>query len=81
MLFRAVTRAKRALLPAWSSFPGRRNAVPSLCLTLIQLYGQRRHQDPWRREDGQGEGGTVADGGEAGGRQDREHFAVDRPVW
>src|SRR5215471_20472460 len=51
----------------------RRNVIPSLSFTLVQVYGQRRDQDPWRRENGQGEGRSVADGDEADGRQGCEH--------
>ena len=37
------------------------------------MYGERCLQEPWRRENSQGEGGTFADGAEADGHQGSEH--------
>src|SRR5262245_30573206 len=48
-----------------------RNVIASLCFTLVQVYGQRRHPDPGRHEKGQGAG--VAADGEADGGQGHEH--------
>src|SRR5262249_46800284 len=47
--------------------PLARRTVITLCLTSVQVYGQRRHPNPGRREKGQG-GGVAADG-EADNRQ------------
>src|SRR5215471_20961858 len=44
-----------------------RNVVTSLCLTLVQVYRQCRHQDPWGRQSGQGD--RVAADGEADRRR------------
>ena len=53
----------------------------SVCLTSVQVYGYRRHQDPWRRENGQGKGGIVmADGDEADSRQGSEHHGESGAV-
>src|SRR5215510_5749356 len=78
-----VSAASRASSPGYRPTPrsqARRNIVTSLCLTLVQVYGQRRHQDPWRRENSQGEGGIVADGGKADGRQGSEHHGESGAV-